>query len=103
MEVNKKVSLNIGKNTAVKIDTPPNYIGDIEYSVTPWIHPISKDRFSNSKSNDADIPATKAILANKINRILGATRRIKLMVRIYIYIFLSIILRLFSYKKYIRC
>ena len=86
MEVNKKLSLNIDKNTAVKIDTPPNYIGDIEYSVTPWIHPISKDRFSNLKPNDADIPATKDILANKINRIFGATRRIRLMVRVYIHI-----------------
>ena len=82
MGVNEKLSLNIGKNTAVKIDTPPNYIGDIEYSVTPWIKPISKDRFfGNSKPNDADERDTgKDVSSNKIDRGFGATRRVKLMV-----------------------
>ena len=90
MEVNKKLSLNIGKNTAVKIDTPANYIGDIEYSVTPWTQPISKDKFSYTKENDGDKTTNKDIVSNEIDRIFGATRRVKLMVSVEIYLCINV-------------
>ena len=80
LEVSEKLSLNIGENPLIKIDTPPNYIGDIEYSVTPWINPISKYRFTNAKEANADKKTRKDTVSDNISRIFGAKKRVKLMV-----------------------
>ena len=76
------LSLNIEEKTLVSVDTPSNYIGEIEFDVTPWMTPILKDRFMNEKR-----VADKKVKINKVSKkmpnVFGLKRRLKLMVCIY--------------------
>ena len=73
------LSLNIEEDTLVSVDTPSNYIGEIEFDVTPWMTPILKDRFMNEKR-----VADKKVKINKVSKklpnVFGLKRGLKLKV-----------------------
>ena len=82
MGAKEVLSLSIDENTLVSINTPPNYIGNVEINVTPWMMtPISVNRFSIDEKHGRN--KKEKTLRSTLSNIYGQTKTVRLMVRIF--------------------
>ena len=81
MAATERLSFSLTENVLVGVDTPQNYIGDIEFIVTPWIKPISQD-VHNMKHVERDSGNTNRVFERSAS-IYGTSRIASLMVRVY--------------------
>ena len=81
MAATERLSFSLTENVLVGVDTPKNYIGNVEFIVTPWIKPISQD-VHNMKIVEHDSGNTNRVF-EKSASIYGTSRITSLMVRVY--------------------
>ena len=82
MAATERLSFSLTENVLVGVDTPKNYIGDIEFIVTPWIKPISQDGHNITKHVERNSGNTKRDFETSPS-IYGTSRIASLMVRVY--------------------
>ena len=82
MAATERMSFSLTENVLVGVDTPKNYIGDIEFIVTPWIKPISQDGHNVTKRVERNSAITNRVFEMPLP-IYGTSRIASLMVRIY--------------------
>ena len=82
MAATERLSFSLTENVLVGVDTPQNYIGDIEFIVTPWIQPISQESHNITKYVQRNSGKTNRVV-EKSPSIYGTSRIALLMVRIY--------------------
>ena len=82
MAATERLSFSLTENVLVGVDTPNNYIGDIEFIVTPWIKTISQDGNNITKHVERNSGNTNRVYETP-PLIYGTSRIASLMVRIY--------------------
>ena len=82
MAATDRLSFSLTENVFVGVDTPKNYIGDIEFIVTPWIKPITQDRHNATKHVERNSGNTNRGFETPPS-IYGTSRVASLMVRVY--------------------
>ena len=82
MAATERLSFSLTENVLVGVDTPKNYIGDIEFIVTPWIKPIYQDGDNITKHVERNSGNTNRVFETPPS-IYGTSRIASLMVRIY--------------------
>ena len=81
MAATERLSFSLTENVLVGVDTPNNYIGNVEFIVTPWIKPISQ-YVHNMKHVEHNSGNTNRVF-EKSASIYGTSRVTSLMVRVY--------------------
>ena len=81
MAATERLSFSLTENVLVGVDTPNNYIGDIEFIVTPWIKPISQNGHNITKHVERNSGNTNRVFETPPT-IYGTPRIASLMVRV---------------------
>ena len=82
MAATERLSFSLTENVLVGVDTPKNFIGDIEFIVTPWIKPIYQDGDNITKHVERNSGNRNRVFETPPS-IYGTSRIASLMVRVY--------------------